>query len=131
MLPVDTTIAFHVTSLDVIHGFGRTSSGSRPTPTPHRQRRVHDPQRTPARSSSAVTSSVASGTAPCTTSAEWYARRSLRVWAKTTERQSVVNTVILPAFAYSYVPDANGADGGYYPDNVDPYSKVEIYGASP
>ena len=29
-----------------------------------------------------------------------------------------------PPFAYTYVPDANGADGGYYPDNVDPYSNV-------
>ena len=27
------------------------------------------------------------------------------------------------------MPDANGADGGYYPDNVDPYSQVETYGA--
>ena len=26
-------------------------------------------------------------------------------------------------------PDANGADGGYYPDNVDPYQPVETYGA--
>ena len=27
------------------------------------------------------------------------------------------------------VPDANGANGGYYPDNVDPYSNSEVYGA--
>ena len=30
---------------------------------------------------------------------------------------------------YTYTPDANGADGGFYPDNVDPYSHVEQYGA--
>jgi hypothetical protein len=36
-----------------------------------------------------------------------------------------------PPFSYTYIPDANGADGGFYPDNVDPYSKVETYGATP
>jgi hypothetical protein len=50
-------------------------------------------------------------------------------WAQSTERQNAANTKLLPPFAYTYVPDANGADGGYYPDNVDPYSKVETYGA--
>jgi hypothetical protein len=39
------------------------------------------------------------------------------------------NTKLLPPFAWTYTPDANGADGGYYPDSVVPYSKVETYGA--
>ena len=52
------------------------------------------------------------------------------VWAQATERQNAANTKILPPFSYTYVPDANGADGGYYPDNVDQYSKVETYGAT-
>ena len=39
------------------------------------------------------------------------------------------NTKLLPPYALTYTPDANGADGGYYPDNVDPYSNVETYGA--
>jgi hypothetical protein len=51
-------------------------------------------------------------------------------WAQSTERQNAANTKLLPPFSYTYVPDANGADGGYYPDNVDPYSKVEQYGAT-
>ncbi len=42
-------------------------------------------------------------------------------WAATTERLLAANTKNLPPFAYTYTPDANGADGGYYPDNVDPY----------
>jgi hypothetical protein len=50
-------------------------------------------------------------------------------WAQGTERQNAANTKNLPPFSYSYVPDANGANGGYYPDNVDKYSKVETYGA--
>ena len=41
------------------------------------------------------------------------------------------NTHLLPPYALTYVPDANGADGGYYPDNVDPYSNAEVYGATP
>jgi len=51
-------------------------------------------------------------------------------WAQATERANAANTKLLPPFSYTYVPDANGADGGYYPDNVDPYSKVEQYGAT-
>jgi hypothetical protein len=50
-------------------------------------------------------------------------------WATTTERQLAANTKYLPPFAWTYTPDANGADGGYYPDNVDPYSPVLTYGA--
>jgi hypothetical protein len=41
------------------------------------------------------------------------------------------NTKLLPPFSYTYIPDANGADGGLYPDNIDPYSKVQTYGATP
>jgi cytochrome c oxidase subunit 2 len=51
------------------------------------------------------------------------------VWAQSTERQNAANTKNLPAFSYTYIPDANGADGGLYPDTKDPYSKVEQYGA--
>jgi hypothetical protein len=50
-------------------------------------------------------------------------RRSSRPGRSRPRRQRA-NTKNLPAFAWTYVPDANGADGGYYPDNVDPYSKV-------
>ena len=47
------------------------------------------------------------------------------------ERITGKSTKLLPPFAYTYVPDANGADGGYYPDNIDPYSNAEVYGATP
>jgi hypothetical protein len=52
------------------------------------------------------------------------------VWAQSSERQTAANTKNLPPFAYTYIPDANGADGGLYPDNVDPYSNVQVYGAT-
>jgi hypothetical protein len=51
-------------------------------------------------------------------------------WARSTEQLLAPATKLLPPFAYTYVPDANGAAGSYYPDNVDPYSKVEQYGAT-
>ena len=58
------------------------------------------------------------------------ARRQFESWAKTHRDAScAANTKLLPPFACTYMPDANGADGGYYPDNVDPYSNVETYGA--
>jgi hypothetical protein len=57
-------------------------------------------------------------------------KQAFQNWATTTEKANAANTKFLPPFAYTYTPDANGADGGYYPDNVDPYSPSEVYGAS-
>ena len=53
-----------------------------------------------------------------------------QTWAEATERQLAANTKFLPPFAWTYTPDANGADGGYYPDNVDPYSPWRPTGPS-
>jgi cytochrome c oxidase subunit 2 len=51
-------------------------------------------------------------------------------WATSTESANAANTANLAPFAWTYVPDANGASGGYYPDGtVTPYSAVETYGA--
>ena len=50
-------------------------------------------------------------------------------WATRTEARLAAATRLLPPFSWTYTPDANGADGSYYPDSVDPYSKVEVYGA--
>jgi hypothetical protein len=56
-------------------------------------------------------------------------KATFQSWAQTTEADTAANTKLLPPFAWTYVPDANGAAGGYYPDNVDPYSGIETYGA--
>ncbi len=56
-------------------------------------------------------------------------KSAFEAWAQRTKAALADNTKYLPPFAWTYTPDANGADGGFYPDNVDPYSKVEIYGA--
>jgi hypothetical protein len=53
-------------------------------------------------------------------------------WATGTEAANAKNTKLLAPFAWTYVPDANGAAGGYYIDsNVTPYSNSELYGAKP
>jgi hypothetical protein len=52
-------------------------------------------------------------------------------WANSTEAANAANTKNLPPFAWTYVPDANGASGGLYPDgNVTPYSTSEAYGST-
>jgi hypothetical protein len=58
-------------------------------------------------------------------------KTAFNAWAKATQVATAANTKLLPPFSWTYVPDANGADGGYYPDNVDPYSNNEVYGATP
>jgi cytochrome c oxidase subunit II len=130
MVPVDTTVAFHVTSLDVIHSFWAYQLGVKADANPSVDNVAFTtPQQ------------LGSFTVRCAelcglwhgamynfgrvlTKAQFFA------WAQETERLTAANTKLLPPFSYTYVPDANGADGGYYPDNVDPYSNVETYGAT-
>ncbi len=131
VIPNGTTIAFHVTSLDVIHDFWAYQLSIKADANPQ----IDNVAYTTTRQAGSVTvrcdelcglwhgamfnyGSVVSKTA-------------FNIWAKATERATAANTRLLPPFAWTYVPDANGADGGYYPDNVDPYSNSEVYGATP
>ena len=109
---------------------GLPARASRPTPTRLQQRRLHHHPPARARSPCGATSSAASGTAPCSTPARRDEGSTSSSWARPPSARLRKNTKLLPPFAWTYVPDANGADGGYYPDNVDPYSKVEHYGAT-
>ncbi len=130
MIPVDTTIAFHVTSLDVIHSFWAYQLGVKADANPSSDNVAYT---TPKQ--------LGAFTVRCSELCGlWHGamydfgkvltKSQFFVWAQSTERQNAANTKLLPAFSYTYVPDANGADGGYYPDNVDPYSNVETYGAT-
>jgi len=131
VLPNDTSIAFHVTSLDVIHSFWAYQLSVKADANPQ--------QDNVAFSTTRQTGSV---TVRCSELCGiWHgamynygrvvSKSAFMVWAKATETATAANTKLLPPFAYTYVPDANGADGGYYPDNVDPYSNAEVYGATP
>jgi cytochrome c oxidase subunit 2 len=130
MIPVDTAVAFHVTSLDVIHSFWAYQLGVKADANPSSDNVAYT-----------TASQLGAFTVRCSelcglwhgamynfgrvlTKAQFFA------WAQSTERQNAANTKLLPPFSYTYVPDANGADGGYYPDNVDPYSNVEQYGST-
>jgi cytochrome c oxidase subunit 2 len=130
MLPVDTTVAFHVTSLDVIHSFWAYQLGVKADANPSYDNIAFT-----------TATQLGSFTVRCSELCGlWHGamynfgrvltKSQFFVWAQSTERQNAANTKLLPPFSYTYVPDANGADGGYYPDNVDPYSNVEQYGAT-
>jgi cytochrome c oxidase subunit 2 len=130
VIPDNTTVAFHVTSLDVIHSFWAYQLGVKADANPGLDNVAFT---TPTQ--------LGSFTVRCAELCGiWHgamfntgrviAPLAFQTWATTTEHQLAANTALLPAFAYSYTPDANGADGGYYPDTADPYSSVEQYGAA-
>jgi cytochrome c oxidase subunit 2 len=130
MIPVDTPVAFHVTSLDVIHSFWAYQLGVKADANPSSDNVAYT-----------TASQLGAFTVRCSELCGlWHGamynfgkvvtKSQFFAWAQSTERQNAANTKLLPPFSYTYVPDANGADGGYYPDNVDPYSKVEQYGAT-
>ncbi len=130
MIPDNTTIAFHVTSLDVIHSFWAYQLGVKADANPSEDNVAYT-----------TTKQLGSFTVRCSELCGlWHgsmfdygrvlAKSQFFVWAQSTERQNAANTKNLPAFSYTYVPDANGAAGGLYPDNKDPYSNVEQYGAT-
>ena len=131
VLPNDTTIAFHVTSLDVIHDFWAYQLSIKADANPQLDNVAY-----------ATTRETGSVTVRCDELCGlWHgamynygrvvSKSAFFAWAKATQLATAANTKDLPAFAWTYVPDANGADGGYYPDNVDPYSNAEVYGAVP
>lgn len=129
VVPDNTAVAFHVTSLDVIHDFWVYQLGVKADANPGQDNVAYT---TPQQLGAFVVRcdelcGLWHGSmynyGKVVTAAQFQA------WATTTERQLAANTKFLPPFAWTYTPDANGADGGLYPDNQDPYSPVEIYGA--
>jgi cytochrome c oxidase subunit 2 len=130
ILPNDTTIAFNVTSLDVIHSFWAYQLEVKADANPQENNVAFT-----------TTKQTGSVTVRCSELCGlWHGAMynygkvvsvsDFQNWATTTESANAANTKDLPAFAWTYVPDANGASGGFYPDgNVTPYSTVETYGA--
>lgn len=130
MIPADTTIAFHVTSLDVIHDFWAYQLGVKADANPSEDNIAY----------TTTSNQLGEFTVRCDELCGlWHgamynyghvvSKTQFVSWAHSTETALAANTKLLPAFAWTYVPDANGADGGFYPDNVDPYSGVETYGS--
>jgi len=130
MVPVDTTVAFHVTSLDVIHSFWAYQLSIKADANPQ----VDNVAYTTAHHTGSVTVRCSE------LCGLWHgamfnygqvvSKDAFESWAKSTEAATAANTKLLPPFAWTYVPDANGAGGGFYNnDTVDPYSPSEVYGA--
>ncbi|MGC1420451.1 MAG: cytochrome c oxidase subunit II [Acidimicrobiales bacterium] len=130
MLPADTSIAFNVTSLDVIHSFWAYQLGVKADANPQENNVAFTDTKNPG--SFTVRCSELCGL--------WHGAMydfgnvvsgsDFQTWATGTEAANAKNTKYLAPFAWTYVPDANGAAGGYYIDaNVTPYSKSELYGA--
>ena len=124
-----TTIKFNVTSLDVIHSFWAYQLGVKADANPDYNNVAY-----------ATTQQLGTFIVRCSELCGiWHGAmyNSGRVvtpqqfvsWARLTAFHLRHNTALLPPYRLTYTPDANGADGGYYPDNVDPYSNVETYGA--
>jgi cytochrome c oxidase subunit 2 len=129
VIPNNTSIQFNVTSLDVIHSFWAYQLGVKADANPDYNNVAY-----------ATTQQLGSFTVRCAelcgiwhgamyNSGEVVTPQQFQSWAQLTEARLRQNTKLLPPYALTYTPDANGADGSYYPDSVDPYSKVETYGA--
>jgi cytochrome c oxidase subunit 2 len=130
VLPTDTTIAFNVTSLDVIHSFWAYQLGVKADANPQLNNVAFTDTKQPG--DFVVRCSELCGL--------WHgamfdygrvvSQSAFSTWASSTESANATNTGDLAPFAFTYVPDANGAAGGYYIDGgVTPYSKSELYGA--
>ena len=129
ILPNNTTIEFHVTSLDVIHDFWAYQLAVKADANPMSDNIAFT-----------TTRELGSVTVRCDELCGlWHGAMynygkvvtpaAFESWATSTEAANAANTKLLPPYAVTYVPDANGADGGLYPNNVDPYSASEVYGA--
>jgi cytochrome c oxidase subunit II len=130
ILPVNTEIAFNVTSLDVIHSFWAYQLEVKADANPMENNVAFT--KTEQLGSFEVRCSELCGIwhGAMFNSGKVISASDFMNWATSTESKNAANTKILPPFAWTYVPDANGAAGGYYPDGgVTPYSPVEIYGS--
>lgn len=130
VVPNHTTLEFNVTSLDVIHSFWAYQLGVKADANPQYNNVAY-----------AVTSQLGKFWVRCDELCGiWHGamfnhgdvltKQQFAHWATLTAIRLRQNTRHLPPYALTYTPDANGADGGYYPTNVDPYSHVQHYGAT-
>jgi cytochrome c oxidase subunit 2 len=130
ILPNDTNIAFNVTSLDVIHSFWAYQLEVKADANPMENNVAFT--KTQQLGSFEVRCSELCGIwhGAMFNSGNVVSQAAFEAWATKTEAANAQNTKYLPPFAWTYVPDANGASGGFYPDGtVTPYSPVESYGA--
>ncbi len=133
VLPNNTEIAFHVTSLDVIHSFWAYQIGVKADANPQ----VDDVAYTKTRQNGSFTVRCSELCGIWHGAMFGYgkvvSKGEFRHWAVTTEREQADNTKYLPPFAWTYSPTANGATGvtGINTSGQSPFSPEEHYGATP
>jgi len=132
VLPNDTTIAFHVTSIDVIHDFWAYQLGVKADANPEVTNTAYT-----------VTRQLGRFTVRCDELCGiWHGamydygkvvtKAQFTKWASSTESRLADNTKYLPPFAWTYSPTANGPTGVTSEDTSGqaPYSKIQKYGAT-
>ena len=130
ILPADTTIAFNVTSLDVIHSFWAYQLSVKADANPQVNNVAFTDTRQTGNFTVRCSELCGLWHGAMFNYGKVVSQSDFMNWATTTESSNAANTANLPPFAWTYVPDANGAAGGYYPDGtLTPYSTVEVYGA--
>jgi cytochrome c oxidase subunit II len=130
VLPDNTTIAFHVTSLDVIHDFWAYQLGVKADADPSTDNIAYTTTRQDGTFLYECAELCGLWHGSMWSFGKVETPSQFESWAKSNEVHLAASTKLLPAFAWTYVPDANGSDGGFYPDSEDPYSNVEQYGAT-
>lgn len=126
VLPDHTEIAFHVTSLDVIHDWWAYQLGVKADANPAVDNVAF-----------ARTRQTGKVTVRCDELCGiWHgamynyghvvSRTAFNTWARKTETKLAPLTKLLPKFAWTYVPSANKAGGGYYPSKL-PIAKQYKY----
>ncbi len=130
VIPNHTEIAFHVTSLDVVHNFWAYQLGVKADANPQSDNVAYT-----------HTNQVGRFTVRCAELCGiWHGamynyghvvpRAQFSSWATSTKARLASNTKNLPPFSYAgYVPSANGAAGSFYSPQ-DKFGPLETYGAA-
>ncbi len=130
MVPNNTEIAFHVTSLDVVHDFWAYQLGVKADANPNEDDVAYVKPEQLGRFTVRCDELCGLWHGAMYGYGHVVAPTAFYHWATTTEKKLAANTKTLPPFAWTYTPGANGANGSFYPSNVDPYSKSSLYGSS-
>jgi cytochrome c oxidase subunit 2 len=132
VLPAGTSIAFNVTSLDVIHSFWAYQLEVKADANPEMNNVAFTDTQQPGKFVVRCSELCGLWHGAMFDYGRVVSQSAFKTWATNNEAANATNTKDLAPFAWTYVPDANGAAGGYYIDgNVTPYSKAELYGAKP
>lgn len=130
MIPKGVPVAYHVTSLDVIHDWWAYQLGVKADANPQQDNVAY-----------ATAAQLGTVVVRCDELCGlWHGamfdyghvltKAAFQRWATSTETKLAANTKLLPPFSWTYSPSPNGAGGGYYPAS-DAFSKVQTYGATP